>query len=341
MIASISQKSNVWMITILVFSLMLLPAHTAWTEHGTKLEGEQFTDPSYRVKMPEGWEKQPIKYDDWAEKADLALSLDQHLYPALLPIIQKYAKDHDMKIAVKEGTCGISAGMLARKAVDIAGYCCAPASTDRLPGLEFHTAGIGALGIFVHPDNPIDNVTLDQAQQMYSGKIHRWSGLKNPAGQTGPDFPIQMVIRLHCKQRGGHWRSLLDNEDYFGPRVQLVGSIQDVILHVSSNPWALGGTETLYMAHHVYQQERLLKPLKINGYDPTNLEHLISGRYPPLFTYSLTTWENADPRAKELVDFLLQHVKDTDTKFSIVPVSSLRKGGWKFMGNEVIGRPEK
>lgn len=312
------------------------------TEAAKNLAGKAFTDPSQHVRMPADWQELPVKYEDWAQGADLAVSLDQHLYPALLPFIKTYAKKHGLDIAVQEGTCGISAGLLARKAVDIAGFCCPPGETDRLPALRFNTVGIGALAMLVHPDNPIDNITFDQSRQIFQGKIYRWSELKNSAGQQGPDVTIQTIGRLHCKSRPGHWRSLLDNEDVFSPRLHDVGTIQDVIRQVSFNTAAIGGFETLFMNDR-YQQKRKLKPLRIDGLSPGEPEHLISSRYPLYFTFNLTTWERKgaeNPNAQKLLDYLLQHAGNIDSRLGIIPASRLKKAGWKFEGNELIGEPQ-
>lgn len=333
-------------ITFIFFmaAAILVSASTAQVDDSNHLRGKAFSDPSKIIEMPEEWINQPVKYESWAKNADIAVTLDQHLYPALRPMIDKYAKDHGLNIAVNEGTCGISAGYLFRKAVDIAGFCCPPAEIDRLPGLQHHTVGIGALAILVHPDNTIDKITFNQAQQIYRGKIFRWSELKTEQGNEGPDMPIKPVARLHCKIRPGHWRLLLDNEDIFGIKVKNVGSIEDVIMMVYDDPRVIGGTETLYMAHHRYAQKRKLKPLRINGYGPDEPRHLISGKYPFYFSYNITTWEREsieNPHAQKLVNYILKHAGRIESKFDIIPSMRLREAGWKFKDNELIGEPGK
>ncbi len=70
-----------------------------------------------------------------------------------------------MVVAVNEGTCGHSEGMLRAKKVDVGGWCCPPAGYDRLPGLNFNTVGIGALAIVVHADNQVDSLTMGQVRE--------------------------------------------------------------------------------------------------------------------------------------------------------------------------------
>jgi len=93
-------------------------------ETETKDRGIAFSDPTHVEEFPEQWIKQPIRYKKLPENTDLAITLDQQLYPALVPFIKQYARQHHLRIAVSEGTCGISAGALLDKAVDIGGFCC-------------------------------------------------------------------------------------------------------------------------------------------------------------------------------------------------------------------------
>jgi ABC-type phosphate transport system substrate-binding protein len=301
-----------------------------------------FTDPSETQQMPSDWIKKPVKHPPSAGSPDLMVTLDQQMYPALMPIIKEYARKEKLKVVINEGTCGISAGMLSRKEVDIGGYCCASGTTDRLPGLKFHTLGIASLALLVHPDNYIDNVTIKQARDIFSGDIYRWSELKTSKGRKGPKHLIQPVARLHCKQRGGNWHLLLDDEDLFSANLREVGAIPDMITQVASNPRSVG-YETLWMTRF-FQKEGRVKVLKIDGHDPDKDDNLLSGKYSLYRVYSITTWEGegvSSPLAMKLVNYLLQQAEHFDEKFSLVPASSLRKAGWKFNGNELVGEPEQ
>lgn len=335
-------KAGVFLLTM--YCLMINPlfntaVRAAEPQH--ELKGPSFTDPSQTVDMPEEWIKKPVRYDASAGKADLVITLDQHLYPAFLPLIQAYEKQNNMNIFVNEGTCGISAGMLSRKEADIGGFCCPPAFTDRLPGLLFHTVGISALALFVHPDNPIDNITIDQARQIFTGEIYRWSELESSEGKKGPNLPIQPVGRLHCKLRPGHWRLLLDNQDLFSTTLQEVGAIPDMIAKVASNKRAIG-YEVLWNRLR-YKDRGSVKVLNIDGYSPDMQPYLVSGKFPLYRVYNLSTWEGngaASTRARKLVEYIIEQSEHLSEEHNIVPVSRLRQAGWKFKGNELIGEPE-
>jgi ABC-type phosphate transport system substrate-binding protein len=309
--------------------------------HETDFRGEPFTDPSKIFPMPEEWVKRPIKYEDWVRKADLVIIPDQDVYHILLPVINKYAKDNNLNIVVKEGTCGIAAGALAKKTIDIGGFCCPAGKEDRLPGLKFHTIGVVAKAFLVNPQNPVDNLSMKQLTDIFRGKIYKWSEIKTSQGKPGPDWNIRPIGRFHCQARPGHWLLLLKSEDMYSPRLYGVGSIPDMISQVVHNKDAIGW-EVLGMAEH-YKKLGNVKPVKINGYSPTDLDAIAALKYPIYRTYQFSTWEGkgvANPHAQKLIDFLIKEVEKIDSRYGFVPVSKLKKAGWKFKGSELIGEPK-
>ncbi len=340
--ASQMNRKTGWVVLLLCSAVLILHLTDINASSGFSgiAAGPSFTDPSQVIDMPKEWEAQPIKYQFSSSDAGLVVALDQHLYPALLPLINKYAKEHSMKIVVHEGTCGIAAGMLSNKTADIGGFCCPPGFTDRLPGLKYHTLGISSLALLVHKGNNIDNVTYKQAQEIFSGDIRDWSELSSAEGMQGENMPVQPIARLHCKLRPGHWRLLLDNQEQFSTRLLEVGAISDMISSVSSDERAIG-YEVLWTFTR-YKKRGEVKALKINNYSPYSSEALISGHYPLYRTYNLTTWEgdnNSNPRAHELVEYLLNQSEHIGREHYIIPALRLRQAGWQFSGNELVGDP--
>lgn len=302
-----------------------------------------FTSPAIVFPMPTDWIKKPVVYDEWAKDADLAVALEQDVYQIINPLIQQYAHEKRLKIAVREGTCGITAGLLSRKAIDIGGFCCPAGTEDRFPGLRFHTLGIVGKAFLVNKRNPIDNLTTDQLKDIFRGKIYHWSEIKTRDGNPGPDWAVFTVGRLHCQARPGHWRLLLDNDNLFSPRMFEVGTIPDMIAKVAKTREAVGW-EVLSMVEK-HQMTDSVKPLKINGWRPNDIEALATGRYPYYRVYNLTTWEGvglANPEAALLVDYLKSALIEADfSRLGIVPAGRLKKTGWKFVIDELAGEPEQ
>ena len=323
--------------TLLTLAL-LLPLFSFNLAFAATIEsGPAFSDHSHMETMPDQWTKQPLKYENMPTDLDLAITLDQHLYPALLPLIKQFGRKHNLRIAVEEGTCGISAGALLDKKVDIGGFCCPAGETDRLPGLTYHTLGIAALALIVHPDNPVIGLTLEQARDIYRGRIGNWGDLNKDFSQ-----PIQTIARLHCKTRPGHWRLILDNEDLFSPSVREVSTIGDMINLARSQKSSLG-YETLWMAN-LHAGKSGVKALAVNGITPDNERALISTQYPFYRTYNISTW-SADhlrkPYADQFVNYIYDHFNDVEAKYGLISSERLRKAGWKFSGNELIDTPNQ
>ncbi|MBF0323694.1 substrate-binding domain-containing protein [Magnetospirillum moscoviense] len=302
-----------------------------------ELGGRPFSPPGDEVVMPDGWDKKKIQRPDGA---DLALAIDQQLYPALLPLVQAFSRQTGLKVAIQEGTCGVAAGALSERSADITGMCCPPGPLDRLPGVRYHTIGISAIALIVHPANPLTDVTMDQARRLFGGQTRSWADLPVSGMVAGPASDVRAVTRLHCKPRPGHWRLLLDNENQFSQEMHEVPAIRDMIAEVARSRTAIG-YETLW---HIADNARLgvVKPLKLNGLDPADRKSLAQGRYPLYRVMNITSWSGtaADPRAAKLAAWLVDNAPTLDPAFAIVPAQELRSRGWSFDGDEIVAPPK-
>lgn len=299
----------------------------------------KFSDPNISVKMHDAnWPNKPISYPAKYKDADLSISLDQQQYPYLKPIIEKFALQKNKTIAISDGTCGVSAGKLRRKHIDMGGFCCPPSNLDRLPGLSFHTLGIGSLALIANNDVPVDNVSLDQAKKIFSGGLQSWSEIsKNKADLLS----ISPIVRPHCDKRPGHWRLITPNKNAFSNDKLKVGSIPDMLKRTSRDSGAVG-YETLWMVDQ-HKKKEPVKVISINGFNPNDQTALAKGEYPFYRTFSITTWgKDAKPLAKELITFLIKNINSTPGgKHTLVGVDTLKQNGWQFNGDELIAEPLK
>lgn len=324
------------------YLLLLLLASTAATVSADHIhqhsDAPTFSDPNVLNPVSKKWLNKTLKYDAVNSKADLVVALGQQSYPIFKDLIKDYAKKNNLNIVVKPGTCGITAARLRKKSVDIGAYCCPPAKSDRLPGLEFHSLGISPIALIVHPENPLTNVSSKQARDIFKGQMTRWTQVADKKEKTFQQL-IKPIARLHCKIRPGHWRSLLKDEDQFSPRLFEVGVIPDMISQVSRNTGAIGWEVPLMVSYH--QKRGQVKMLKIDDHPATDLDYVLSGNYPLYRSYSLTTWrEQTNPHAMKLVRFMQQHIEKAHAEISYISPSQLKKAGWIFQGDELIGEPE-
>jgi ABC-type phosphate transport system substrate-binding protein len=309
-------------------------------DHEHSHKAPEFSNPEELAPVEEGWASRTVEYETDLRDSDLVVALGQQSHPIFKDLIPEYAKKHNLKIGVRHGTCGITSGRLRKKSVDIGAFCCPPGKNDRLPGMTFHSLGISPLALIVHPGNPLQDISLEQAREIFRGHQSHWNQVSDDV-QPELDRLIQPVARLHCKKRPGHWRGLLGDEDQFGPRLFEVGVIPDMISQVARNKGAIGLEVPLMVSYH--REKGDVRMLKIDGHAPTDLEYVATGAYPFYRTYHLTTWEKDEKTkriAMDLVRYLQQYIDEHADQVGYVSQSQLRKAGWKFQGDELVGEPD-
>lgn len=160
---------------------------------------------------------------------------------------EEYQNIHpEVSISVTGGGSGTGITALANKTVDIANASRAikPEEIDAIKKngpepVEFVVAR-DAIAVIVNPENPINQLTLPQISDIYSGKINNWSEL------GGDDRPI---VRLSRETNSGTHVYFLeevlrlgdpDNKVYFSPTTLLLPSSEGITSEVRDNPNAIG-----------------------------------------------------------------------------------------------------
>lgn len=149
-----------------------------------------------------------------------------------------------------------------------------------------HIVGFDALAVYVHKDNPVDSISLEELAEIYGegGKTVNWSAV---AG--GADLEITRVSRQNSSGTYAYFReAVLGKErDYKLGSIDQSGS-KDVVALVSKTPGAIGYSGMGYATPEV----KMLKISVKNGEEsvaPT-VENAVSGDYPitrPLHIYTL------------------------------------------------------
>ncbi len=278
--------------------------------------------------MAPGWAARPVRHAGAHAAADLVVTLDQQIYPAVAPAPAALARER----GGASMWSGEPAGSPAGREVEIAGYCCPPGPDDRLPGVRYRTLGIAAIALIVHPDNPVRDLSLADARGLFGGRLRRWSEVKGGGPFAQPVVP---VVRLHCKHRPGHWRLILDNEDLFSARAVEVGAIEDMVAQVAKRRGAVG-YETAWMA----RRHGRVRMVRLDGVDPLDRAALAAGRYPLYRTFTLATFDGAEtPLVRAAVAEMERAFAATAKPFSAVPAATLAHHGWRFTDGELHGAP--
>lgn len=160
---------------------------------------------------------------------------------------ERYRTLHpDISIAVTGGGTGTGIAALINNTVDMANASrhmkedeIAAAETNGISPVEF-TVAIDALAIIVNPANPVNQLTIDQLADIYTGRITNWKEV------GGNDAPIVLLSRE--TNSGTHVYFLeevvrkgdSDNEDIFAPQTLLMPSSVGITSELRRNPNAIG-----------------------------------------------------------------------------------------------------
>ncbi len=213
---------------------------------------------------------------------------------------EAYAQvDPAVSVEVSGGGSGTGIAALINGTVDIANssrkleegeFAKAQQNTGKEP--KEYMVGYDALAVFVHKDNPLEEITIEQIGQIYSegGTITKWSqlGVKNAACANDE------IIRVSRQNNSGTYHYFREavlgkGHDFKLGSVDMNGS-KDVVELVSKTPCAIGYSGMGYATHDV-KMLRVAKKAGEPAYSPS-IETTLDHTYPisrPLFMYTLGT----------------------------------------------------
>src|SRR5574339_362544 len=160
---------------------------------------------------------------------------------------ERYQAEHpDVRISVTGGGSGTGIASLINGTVDIANASrqikpeeVAEAKANGVDSME-HVIARDAIAVIVHPQNPVDRLTLKQISDIYSGKINNWQEV------GGEDRPI---VRLSRETNSGTHVYFLEtvlrmgnskDKTLFSTDTLLLPSSEGNIAEVRQNPNAIG-----------------------------------------------------------------------------------------------------
>ena len=149
-----------------------------------------------------------------------------------------------------------------------------------------HIVGYDALAVYVHKDNPIDSISLEELAEIYGegGKTTDWSQIKG-----GKKLEITRVSRQNNSGTYAYFREAVlgKKRDYKLGSYDQSGS-KDVVALVSKTPGAIGYSGMGYATPEV-KMLKISKKKGEPGVAPT-MDNAIKGKYPitrPLHIYTL------------------------------------------------------
>lgn len=171
----------------------------------------------------------------------------------MVNVAQAWAEEYkkispDAAIEVSGGGSGVGIAALTKGTIDIATssrnmkpeeIATAKKNTNKEP--KEYIVGYDALGIYVHKDNPLTEITADQLAQIYmeGGKFTKWSDI----GVTIPGGASDEIVRISRQSSSGTYEffreHILNKKDFKLGSRDMNGS-KEVVDLVASTPTAIG-----------------------------------------------------------------------------------------------------
>lgn len=173
----------------------------------------------------------------------------------------------------------------------------------KLHGTEFVYTPIGyeAFVFFVHKNNPIDNLTTEQVQAIYSGEIRNWKEL------GGPDEEIAAYQRNEGSGSQSMLIRFMDGKKIMEAPTEMVNDFMSGIVEQVSdyrNKKGSIGFSFRYYLEGIIKNPNI-KILSIDGVAPT-VENIKNGSYPITGPLYAVTWEgNSNENVEKLLDWVL------------------------------------
>jgi len=233
----------------------------------------------------------------------------------LVNVAQAWAEEYSKvnqtcAVAVTGGGSGTGISAMINGTVDIANSSRAMkekemklAQDNGVEPIEF-VVGYDALAVYVHKDNPIESITIEQLAAIYGegGEVERWSqiGIQMPAGASDE------IVRVSRQNNSGTYAYFREavlgrTGNYKLGSLDMHGS-KDVVDLVEKTPGAIGYSGLAYATDHLK-----MVPVSTDGGAPVSptVETAIDQTYPiarPLLMYTAGQPTGA---TKEYMDWIL------------------------------------
>jgi phosphate transport system substrate-binding protein len=257
-------------------------------------------------------------YTAFAESGFQIVGARSLYFGGLRDLAKDYERKTGIKIFTKAGGCkAASKGMEIPGTKFIGAWCCpVPYELAKKNGIVKIPIAMDAIAIYVHPSNPVDNISAEELKNIYMGKLKNWSSL------GGPNKPIVPVYRRHCSNLQELFRV-----EIIGSQVNAyetadwleVKSIEKMIESVEKFPLAIG------YESNVFAKGNLVKILKVGGVfpDATNIQNK---KYPFWRTLHLTVKEGFE-EDWEIKGFLDYSFSGSGRKILNKKLVALSRGG--------------
>lgn len=174
--------------------------------------------------------------------------------------------------------------------------------------IEEITIAVDGIAAIVNPANPINELTLEQLHDIFTGNITTWSSLGKYSG------PINVVS--HSPQLGTYepWKRQVAGKEHITLRAKVVTSLNGLMQAITSDPFSIG-----YVGNTFLDKQRV-KPVAIDGMLPT-YSNLKERRYLIRNNLQLLVRSSAGKEIKDFIAYCLdtRHGQALIKEMGLVP----------------------
>lgn len=213
-----------------------------------------------------GWAEGTLRYAG-------ATTLQRYFMPEVARI---FAADTAIKVNIEGGNTGPGIKALLEGDVDMAGAGRLLTAAEKQQGLVEHLIGWDVLAIVIHENNPVENLSREQLQGIFSGELTNWQAV------GGLDKPIVVVT----SPKGSGMRSavqtlILYEKDY------LHREIVSAIVAASDQQVGMFPSAITALSQSMFDADRV-KMIKVDGVAATKA-NINTEKYPLAKPLTLVT----------------------------------------------------
>jgi phosphate transport system substrate-binding protein len=182
-------------------------------------------------------------------------------------------------------------------------------------GLVPTIIGYDAIAVFVHKDNPVNQLTKAQLKGIFTGRVKNW---KEVGGKDAPIVPNTEILTGKRATIEMFQEMILDGEKY-GAGFKQIDLPKDQIVEVGHQKNGIASASRGLLVAAGPDMRNRVKVIKIDGYNPTPANSR-SGKYPIARSLFMVTAGEPKGEAKTFLDFVLSPAGQTIMKKNFVAV---------------------
>lgn len=226
-----------------------------------------------------------------AKHKNIAVVGSSSVQPVAEKLSEEYTQQHpSYKITVQGGGSTMGLNSIKKNSAQIGTYS---TTLDDNPQIKQTKIATDAIAIITNTKNNIDDLTQQQIQDIFTGKITNWKQV------GGEDAQIHVITREAGSGTRDAIEKLLMNNTNFKSDAIVQSSTGSLIKTVESDPNAIG-----YASLSDLKKDNNVKQLNVDGITPT-VENVKNNKYPITRPFLFLTNSTPSNETQQFIDWTL------------------------------------